>query len=130
MFGGVTFFLITHHVMFVFPLAFGFFALVIFLIALFMLLGTSRVNIGAEQVTIHSGLLGIGPTRVIPAADIASIDYAIGMQSGGAEGTPYYDLRLRTRADQTYTLGSGVKDKAELEWLLAQMRKAIGSGAA
>jgi len=110
----------------IFPIVFGFFDALMLLIALYTWFGTSKVTIGSGQLTAHSGILGLGPTRVVALDQIQSIDYAIGMQTGGAQGTPYYDIRLTPASGNQVTLGSGVKDKKELEWLLAQMRAAAG----
>src|SRR5207247_9135240 len=51
-----------------------------------------RVTIENRLVTIRSSVLGIARTREIPCADISDLKLGIGMQSGGGEGTPYYNI--------------------------------------
>ena len=125
-FTGIVVFLVQGGAPLIFPVVFGLADALIFIAALYQWFGTSKVTIGPGQLTAHGGIFGIGPTHVVPLSDIASIAYAIGMQSGGAQGTPYYDIRLTQASGKQITLGSGVKDKKELEWLLAQMRTACG----
>jgi len=125
-FAGAFFFLVKVNAPLIFPIAFGFFDALMFLIALYVWVGTSNVTIGSGRLSAHSGIFGLGPTRVVALDQIQAIDYAIGMQTGGAQGTPYYDIRLTPASGTRITLGSAVKDKKEVEWLIARMRSAAG----
>jgi hypothetical protein len=109
-----------------FPIVTGLFDLLLGFITLELWLGTTTVTAAAGELRVHHTLLGIGGTRVIAAADVASIEPHIGMQTQGRYGTPYYDLRARLKSGRKQTLGSGVRNKRHAEWLAAQMRTLIG----
>ena len=109
-----------------FPIVTGLFDLLLGFITLELWLGTTTVTAAAGELRVHHTLLGIGGTRVIAAADVASIELHIGMQTQGRYGTPYYDLRARLKSGRKRTLGSGVRNKRHAEWLAAQTRAAVG----
>jgi len=109
-----------------FPIVTGLFDLLLGVITLELWLGTTTVTAAAGELRVHHTLLGIGGTRVIAAADVASIELHIGMQTQGRYGTPYYDLRARLKSGRKRTLGSGVRNKRHAEWLAAQMRASVG----
>jgi hypothetical protein len=104
----------------------GLFELLLAFITLELWLGTTTVTAAAGQLRVRHTLLGIGGTRVIAAAEVASIELHIGMQTQGRYGTPYYDVRARLKSGRKRTLGSGVRNKRHAEWLAAQMRAAVG----
>jgi hypothetical protein len=112
---------------FIFPFVFGLFGLLLIYINLQLWLGTSRVVIGSGVVRVRSGLLGGGSTNEIPFADVAGIQSAItAQQGGGASGTPYYDIQLVRNDAKKVTLGRTLRDKHEVEWLVAEMQRLIG----
>ena len=71
-------------------------------------------------------LLGAGARRTLAAAEIASIDLHINMQTQGRFGTPYYEVRARLKNGRVASLGDGIRNKRHAEWLAAQMRASIG----
>lgn len=121
----ITFFLI-HRAPFIFPLAFGFFALLLLYITVQLWLGTTRVVMGSGGVTLQAGLLGGGKVRKIALSEIASISDRITSQQGGGTGIPYYDIELTLRDGKKLTLGRNVRDKHETEWLVEDMRRLAG----
>ncbi len=124
-FGAITYFLM-RHAPFIFPLVFGSFSALLWYINLKLWLGTSRVVIGAGEVSVKSGLLGGGRVRVIPLSDVASFNDRITSQQGGATGVPYYDIELTLRDGKKITVGRNVRDKHEAEWLVQQMQRLAG----
>jgi hypothetical protein len=74
-------------------------------------------------LTVASGYLTPGRERSLPAADIADIVPAIGMQSGQ---TVYYDVVIRRKDGKKTTAGNSVRDKREAEWLAATMKEELG----
>ncbi len=109
-----------------FPIVFGLFDVLIFFLVLQLWFGASRVGIGPGLLIARRSLLGLGSSRQIQCSEIAAIKMPIGMQSGGASGTPFYDIRLVLKNGKEMTIGRQVRDKREAEWLVAEMRKAIG----
>jgi hypothetical protein len=124
-FSAAAYFLL-HHAPLIFPLAFGFFSLVLLHITLRLWLGTTRVVIGGGTMTVQSGWLGGGTTRQIAFSEIASISDRITAQQGGGSGTPYYDIELRLINGEKITLGRTLRDKQETEWLTEEMRRLAG----
>lgn len=107
----------------IFPIAFGFFDVLIALMLVSLWLGTTRVAIGPSGAQITYGLLGIGWTRAIPAGEIDDITLKIGMQSGTR---PYYDIKIVRADGKKLPAGGSIRDKREAEWLVAQMTDAAG----
>ena len=124
-FGSVSYFLTHTRAPFIFPVAFGGFAVLMAYISLKMWLGTTRVVIGS-YMTVQSGYLGGGKTRRVELAEIASITDRITAQQGSGGGTPYYDIEMTTRDGKKLTLGRTLRDKQETEWLVSEMRRLAG----
>jgi hypothetical protein len=122
---GVLALMIFLHAPAIFPIAFGFFDLLLLIGAVQLWCGTSRVVIDATHVRVQSGLLGGGKWREFPKSQILDIQALITAQQGGASGTPYYDIRLLQTEHQNITLGRTIKDKDEAEWLVNEMKKAL-----
>lgn len=121
---GIVWFLWTHAPI-IFPIFFGLFDLILLFIVLSLWASSSMVTIGGGTVTIKAGLFGMGPVRTVSCADITDIMLSVGMQSGGASGTPYYTISLICPSRRVEA-GTGVRDKVEAEWLISEMKKAVG----
>lgn len=113
------------HAPVIFPVAFGFFDLLLLMGAAQLWMGTSRVVIDCTHVRLQSGLFGGGKWRDFPKSQILDIQAVITAQQGGATGTPYYDIRLLQTEHQNVTLGRTIRDKDEAEWLVSEMKKAL-----
>jgi hypothetical protein len=125
-FGAVTFFLVEAHSPIIFPLAFGFFVLILFYVSVQMWLGTTRVGIGGGELLVQDGFLGGGKIRRFAFGEIASVSSAIKSQQGGGTGTPYYDIELSLRNGRKVTLGRTLPNKREVDWLVAEFRRLSG----
>jgi hypothetical protein len=125
-FGSITFFLARSSAPIIFPLAFGFFALILLYIVVQMWLGTTRVGIGGGALLVQNGLLGGGKIRRFAFSELASISSTIRSQQGGGTGTPYYDIELNLRTGRKVTLGRTIKNKQEVDWLIEEMRRLTG----
>jgi hypothetical protein len=122
---GVLAVMIVLHAPVIFPIAFGFFDLLLLMGAAQLWMGTSRVVINSTNVRVQSGFFGGGKWREFPKSQILDIQAVITAQQGGASGTPYYDIRLLQTEHQNVTLGRTLRDKDEAEWLVAEMKKAL-----
>jgi hypothetical protein len=107
----------------IFPIVFSFFSLLLLYFSTQLWLGTTRVIIGSNGITLQSGLLGGGSTQQIALSDVDSISDRIKAQQGGGTGTPYYDIELTLRSGKKLTLGHTVRDKHETDWLVAEMQR-------
>jgi hypothetical protein len=105
----------------IFPIVFGFFALVLVCLAAQYWMATTRLVIGAE-VKLQAGLLGGRKTREIPLTDVDGFDDKIQSQTLNGATVPYYDIVLRLRNGQTLTVGKMLSSKRETEWLVSEMR--------
>ena len=110
----------------IFPILTGLVDLLLVYVVVDLWLGKTVVTAGNGMLRVRHTVLGAGGSRLLAAAEIASIDLHISMQTQGRYGTPYYELRARLKTGRTVTLGSGVANKRHAEWLAAQMRDAIG----
>ena len=125
MWSAVVWFLWTHAPFF-FAFFFGLFDAIFLLIVLSLWMGSSVVTFEAGTVSVRGGLLSLGPRHVVPCSEITEIHIPIGMQMGNAQGTPYYNIQLVCRDGRKFTVGQGLRDKQEAEWLVAEMKKAAG----
>jgi hypothetical protein len=122
---GVLAVMIVLHAPIIFPVAFGFFDLILLTGAAQLWLATSRVVIDSTRVRVQSGLFGGGKWREYSKSQVLDIQAVITAQQGGSSGTPYYDIRLLQTEHQNVTLGRTIRDKDEAEWLVAEMKKAL-----
>jgi hypothetical protein len=91
-----------------------------------MFLISERVTIDRENITIRKSLLGLSWIKKVPCPDVSDLRLNIGMQTGGAEGTPYYDIQLVCRDGKKRGAGGQISSKREAVWLMNQMKQAIG----
>jgi hypothetical protein len=110
----------------IFPIAFGFFALLLLYISVQMWLGTTRVGIGNGELLLQDGLLGGGKVRGFAFTELSSIASAIKSQQGGGTGTPYYDIELTLSSGKRVTLGRTLRSQPEVDWLMDEMRRLAG----
>jgi hypothetical protein len=125
-FSSATYFLAGSRAPFIFPVAFGLFALLLLYISVQMWLGTTRVGIGNGALLVQDGFLGGGKIRRLAFSELASISSKITSQQGDASGTPYYDIELNLRTGRKVTLGRTLKKKQEVDWLMEEMRRLTG----
>jgi hypothetical protein len=125
-FGSVTFFLAHSSAPVIFPLAFGFFALILLYICFQMWFATTRVGIGNGTLLLQEGWLGGGKIQRFAFSELGSITSKITSQQGGGTGTPYYDIELSLRSGRKVSLGHTLKNKQEVDWLIEEMRRLTG----
>jgi hypothetical protein len=106
-----------------FVVVFSAFGAVLVWITLRLWLRVVQVSASPEGLTVASGLGRAGAPRRLLAAEIASVDTRIGMQSGT---TVYYDVVVRRKDGGTVEAGGGIADKREAEWLAARLTQALG----
>ncbi len=104
---------------------FGLFGLLILWGVLELWLRVTRITADAGTVVVASGYLAPARERRYPMAEIAEVTSKIGMQAGE---TPYYDLVLVRTDGKRVTIGHGIRDKREAEYLVGLLGKAIGKG--
>jgi hypothetical protein len=110
----------------VFPVIFGLFALLMLWGVLEMWLRTRRVSSDGSSVVVASGYLVPSGERRFSRSEITGVRAKIGMQTGE---TVYYDLQLLRADGKPVTVGHGIKDKREAEWLAATLSESLGLAA-
>jgi hypothetical protein len=106
----------------VFPIFLGGFSLLFALIVADAWLGVTRVTAGRAGVTVASGWVTPRRERTLRAADVADVTTRITAQAGT---TPYYELKVVTKAGKQVGAGGGIRDKREAEWLAERVRAAL-----
>ena len=118
----VIWFMLSQKAPILFPVVFGFFDLILVLIAAHIWTGTTRVLVNPAGVAVTNTVLGIPRTTAVAAQDIEDIKTKIGMTSGN---TAYHDIKIQCRNGKNINAGSAIKDLLEAEWLAAEMMKAL-----
>jgi len=121
----VIWFMMTQGAPIFFSIFFGLFDLLLLYAVLQLWFGVSKVLIESGQLTVNSGFLWLGVSKSIPCSQVEDIQIAIGMQSGGRSGTPYYKIELITSDKKKVSLGRSIKDKRQAEWLAKTMKDAV-----
>lgn len=116
----------THGAPMFFTVIFSLFWPLIGYMSLEFWLGTSRVTIGNGKLKLQAGWLGGGRVQEFPFLDVLQIKTKINGQTGGASGTPYYDIEMTRRNGPPVTLGKTIRDPQEANWLIAEMTRLIG----
>jgi len=105
-----------------FPLIFGFFDLLLLYGVLAHWLGRITVVADTGLLKVDRRILGFGGERRLEGNVISAIEPAIGMQVGS---TPYYDIKVSRTDGRPLTLGGGIRDKREAQYLAGLMLKAV-----
>jgi len=91
-----------------------------------MFLVSERVIVERQTITIRKSLFGLSRVQKVPCSDVSDLRLNIGMQTGGAEGIPYYDIQLVCRDGKNRSAGGQISSKREAVWLMNQMKQAFG----
>ena len=116
------------HAPLIFPIVFGFFALLLLYVTVQMWFGTTRIGISSSELLAQDGYLGGGNVRKFSFSELESINSRITSQQGDSDGTgtPYYDIELRLRNGRRVTLARTIRNRQEVDWLIAEMRRLTG----
>ena len=86
------------------------------------------VIFGLVEVVLFVAVLQLwfGSARRVPIGEIAGLKIKIGMQSGGRQGTPHYDIQMVLHGGKERSIAGSIRDKRQVEWLLEQMCSIAG----
>lgn len=121
----VVWFLLGSDAPLLFPIVFGLFDLLFGILVLQLWFGVTRVVITADAVMVYRGVLFWQRAHRIDPNDVKDVKTKIGMEVGSR---PYYDLWIIKMDDSKVKAGSSVRNKREVEWLAATMRRAMNAG--
>lgn len=123
---GVVYFLFRSSAPWFFPVVFGFFDLLLILAVFHVVLGTSRIRVGSDELTSTSGMLGIGSTKRFSVSEIGAIVAVTSGQQGGTQGQSMYAIRLRTKNGRSVTLADEISSRQEARWIVSQIETLAG----
>jgi len=106
-----------------FPIAFGFFEILLLLGVISAWTSASNVVANKNGLNVTRWWCLVPRRKFLPATDVRSIEPKLGMSSGA---TTYYDLRAVTNAGKKVKLASSIRGKRESEWLVRQILAALG----
>lgn len=122
---GVVWFLIDHHAPLLFPVVFGFFAVILVLWTLHEWLATTRVVAGRDGLTLAKHLGGVGRTRTLAASDIREINIVHGETYNNIV---LYNIQIIRQNGGLVTAGDEIPDAHEAHWLALEMARCAGVG--
>jgi hypothetical protein len=99
------------------------FGIVMSLMALWLWFAVTTITAATGQLRIQSSCLGISRTCIVHAEDIRGFEIKPGIQRGAEV---WYDLWLQVASGDNTNAGTGM-DKIEAEWLVAELRKDLGT---
>ena len=123
----VVVFLIRVQAPWVFPIVFGFFDLILFVVFLQLWFGTRRLEATRAGLVSSGGIFGIGPTRRWARADIGNFAIKITSKTGKRV---YYAIELVQRDGQRRELVNTVGARTVSEALARALRQGCGIGPA
>jgi hypothetical protein len=89
-------------------------------------LTSTRIVVGNGVISWRRAILGIGRTRQMQIADVASIQAVTSIQQASSSGSTLYALRLQTKAGKKRTLIDDIQSREEARWIVGQMEKRAG----
>ncbi|MEP7324810.1 MAG: hypothetical protein ABI836_02580, partial [Gemmatimonadota bacterium] len=105
-----------------FPIVFGAFDVLLLYGVLALWLGKVTVIADTGLLTIERRILGFGGARRVEGQVISVIEPAIGMQVGS---TPYYDIKVILSEGRPVTIGGGIRDRREAQYVAALLLAAV-----
>jgi hypothetical protein len=119
---GVIFVMLKLGAPLLFPVIFGLFDLLLFYGVLAHWLGRITVSADTGLLKVDRRILGFGGERRLEGCVISAIEPAIGLQVGS---TPYYDIKVARTDGRPVTVGGGIRDKREAQYLAGLLFKAV-----
>jgi hypothetical protein len=123
---GIVYFLWNSKAPVLFPVVFSLFDVLLVFAALHAVLGSSRVVVGNGEITVRSGILGMGRTRRVRASDVISILPLASVQQGNTLGNTVYAIQLKTKDGRRIRLADAIDSRSEARWIVGQIETLAG----
>lgn len=117
------------HAPFIFPFLFGIFGVIILVLLFDFAFGRTTIRASRRALQIRRSWFGIGSTRSVDPAQIDSVTTVVGMTSGGGNGTPYYNVRLRIKDGKESFAAKYIRSRRDAEALAEKIEKECGLAA-
>jgi len=89
-------------------------------------LTSTRIVVGNGVISWRHSVLGIGRTRQMQIADVASILAITSIQQASSSGSTLYSLRLQTNTGKNHTLVDEIQSREEARWIVSEIEKRAG----
>ncbi|HEY6268141.1 MAG TPA: HEAT repeat domain-containing protein [Candidatus Acidoferrum sp.] len=109
-----------------FLIAFGFCGLLLIVGTLHVMLGSARIAVRSGEISLRTGIFGLGRTRRIPASEVASILPVVSAQQGTNSGNALHAIRMRLKDGRKITLADEIDSRQEARWVVAQIETLAG----
>jgi hypothetical protein len=106
-----------------FPIVFGLFDALILAIVVDAWFYRSVADVSGQGLTVRGGLFGLGRARWVEASEVAAIEAAKGMQSGG---NVYYNVILVCKDGRRITIGKRLLGNRLATAVIRQIEEAMG----
>jgi hypothetical protein len=89
-------------------------------------LTSTRIVVGNGVISWRHSVLGIGRTRQMQIADVASILAVTSIQQASSSGSTLYSLRLQTNTGKNHALVDEIQSRQEARWIVSEIEKRAG----
>jgi len=89
-------------------------------------LTSTRIVVGNGVISWRRAVLGIGRTRQMQIADVASILVVTSIQQASSSGSTLYSLRMQTNSGKNHTLVDDIQSRQEARWIVSEIEKRAG----
>ena len=89
-------------------------------------LTSTRITVGNGLISWRRSVLGIGRSRQMQIADVASILAVTRIEQASSSGSTLYSLRLQTKTGQHHTLVDEIESRQEARWIVSEIEKRTG----
>ncbi len=104
----------------------GLLTFVLTLASIHTALTSTRIIVGNGAISWRHSVLGIGRTRQMQIADVASILAVTSIQQASSSGSTLYSLRLQTNTGKNHTLVDEIQSRQEAQWIVCEIEKRAG----
>ena len=104
----------------------GLLTFVLTLASIHTALTSTRIVVGNGVISWRHSVLGIGRTRQMQIADVASILAVTSIQQASSSGSTLYSLRLQTNTGKNHTLVDEIQSRQEARWIVSEIEKRAG----
>lgn len=128
----VSVFMVMFDAPIVFPIVFGFFDFILWLILVQYVTGRRRTRIGAGELEVSSRFLCFWSRRTISAADVRRVEIPVTSHAqSGSKQYLYYSVRVfygGSERESHLDVADSIGNKAEAEWIAEAVEKALLNG--
>jgi hypothetical protein len=89
-------------------------------------LTSTRIVVGNGVISWRHSVLGIGRTRQMQIADVASILAVTSIQQASSSGSTLHSLRLQSNSGKNHTLIDEIQSRQEAQWIVSEIEKRAG----